>query len=193
MAIKGDKLRIFRVTEEYVEYLRTFDDQVHKHDDKKNTTPYLGIVLNINGFDYYAPMTSPKAKHKHMNDSYDFIKIKNGSYGAINLNNMIPILKGELIEFDISTLTDEFKKNIFQNQAGFIRRNSKYIQDTAEILYNMIINDKINKEEKLVARCCNFKLLEEKSQLYYLSKATIASVAITSVVNVKEIEENIKI
>lgn len=55
----------------------------------KAKRPFLGIVLTINDFSYYAPLTSPKPKHIKMKDQIDFIKINDGHWGAINLNNMI--------------------------------------------------------------------------------------------------------
>jgi protein AbiQ len=39
-----------------------------------------------------------------MKNGKDFRKINNGIYGAINFNNMIPVVDAALIEIDISNL-----------------------------------------------------------------------------------------
>jgi len=51
--------------------------------------------LEINGFYYFAPLSSFKFKRKKMKKSVDFIKIKD--YAVININNMIPVAKEQLI------------------------------------------------------------------------------------------------
>lgn len=48
--------------------------------------------MRVNGFDYFAPLSSFKDKHKTMKESVDFLKVKD--YAVINLNNMFPVVKG---------------------------------------------------------------------------------------------------
>lgn len=52
-----------------------------------------GILFKIDTFEYFAPLSSPKLKHIKMKNTLDFLKIKNGELGAINFNNMIPVMK----------------------------------------------------------------------------------------------------
>lgn len=47
---------------------------------------YIGIILEVKGIKYFAPLSSFKNKHKQMKEGVDFIKIKD--YAVINLNNM---------------------------------------------------------------------------------------------------------
>lgn len=75
----------------YCDYLRKTDPRVPYTMDGKSTRPFVGIVLCIGSFQYYAPLTSPNPKHLHMKNQLDFLKINHGQWGAINLNNMIPI------------------------------------------------------------------------------------------------------
>ena len=56
---------------------------------------------------YYAPFTSPKPKHLKMKNGKDFRKIKQGEYGAINFNNMIPVPDSTLILIDIANIADQ--------------------------------------------------------------------------------------
>ena len=66
-----EKLKLYTVDDDYIEYLKHFDKQVmfSKGDDYLTDRKYLGVVLEINGFKYFAPLSSPK-------DSYYFYKIR---------------------------------------------------------------------------------------------------------------------
>lgn len=59
--------------------------QLHQQHERK----YIGIVLEVNGFHYFAPLSSFKQKHLNMQERIDFIKIHN--YSVININNMFPV------------------------------------------------------------------------------------------------------
>ena len=55
-------MKLYAVTDEYINYLRMFDNRVYdnKEDKRKVMRKYLGIVLKINQLNYYIPMSSPK-------------------------------------------------------------------------------------------------------------------------------------
>lgn len=77
----------YTVETEYCDYLRKVDPCVPYTMVQKSVRPFVGIVFSVNQFQYYAPLTSPKPKHLHMKNQIDFLKIKEGEWGAINLNN----------------------------------------------------------------------------------------------------------
>lgn len=58
----GGKMKLYSVTDRYIDYLRQFDYKVYdnKEDRRKVMRKYLGIVLTINEMNYYIPMSSPK-------------------------------------------------------------------------------------------------------------------------------------
>lgn len=82
-------MKLYNVTDAYVDYLRQFDSKVP--DNKAEKRPFVGIVFSINGYNFFAPLSSPKPKHRGMKNMPDFHKINSGLQGAINFNNMIPI------------------------------------------------------------------------------------------------------
>ena len=55
-------MKLYEVTDRYINYLRKFDKRVYdnKENNRKVMRKYLGIVLKINGLNYYIPMSSPK-------------------------------------------------------------------------------------------------------------------------------------
>ena len=96
-------MKFYNIKDEYINYLKKYDAKVV--DNKKGKRPYVGVVLEIDGIKYYTPFTSPKEKHRKMKNTKDFRKINQGIYGAINFNNMIPVVESALLLIDI----DEWK------------------------------------------------------------------------------------
>ncbi len=158
------KLRIVRVDSDYCDYLRKFDNKVAYNKNEKELRPFIGILFEINECEYFAPLSSPKPKHKNMKNTIDFLKIKNGELGAVNFNNMIPVKKKNylLIDLNKQVLTENELKyqKLLINQLEWLNENYAQIKAKSLKLYNLYNSDKIPGNIKL--RCCNFKLLEEK-------------------------------
>ena len=98
-------MKFYNIKDEYINYLKKYESKVA--DNKKGKRPYVGVVLEIDGIKYYTPFTSPKEKHRKMKNTKDFRKINQGIYGAINFNNMIPVVESALVLIDIDELEDE--------------------------------------------------------------------------------------
>lgn len=162
-----NKLKLYQIKDDYIKHLRKFEPKVMENKPQGKRRPYVGAVIEINGFKYYVPLTSPKEKHLTMKNSLDFLKINGGIYGAMNINNMIPVNDKDIIQFDIKTEVDETYKNILENQARFIKSNSKKIIDNAGKLYDRVV---IRKQAHYISKCNDFKLLEEKCKEYNLQK-----------------------
>ena len=172
-------LQWYIVNKKYVKYLKFFDNKIENIDYQSNLKPFIGIILNINNFNYYVPIYSPKGKHYRMKDGIDFIKIKKEDriLGVLNLNNMIPILnkyvkvlKYNEIEKYRTFKTDREKKTyiaLLNSELKII--NSKYeeINRNAIKLYEEKIK---NPNSKVSRRCCNFKFLETKLNQYILNQ-----------------------
>lgn len=153
-------MKICRIKEKYINFLRKYDDKVLFN--KNETRPYIGVLFNIGEIKYFAPLSSPKNKFLHMKNYIDFIKIDNGRLGAINLNNMIPVVKDAILDFKINEVCDKEYKNLLYNQLSYINSNSNLIIKNATNLYNKVNNF----NSRVKDRCINFKLLEEKIKEY---------------------------
>ena len=158
-------LEFYNVSTEYCDYLRKYDSNVPYIMDNKANRPFIGVVLNINGNSYFAPLTSPKPKHLKMKNQVDFIKINEGKLGAINLNNMIPVNKDNIKKVDFSLIENSEYKNLLIDQLSWCNKseNKSVIISRASKLYNLLYT---NYSENLKHRCCNFKELERLSKLY---------------------------
>ncbi len=170
-------LSFYTVNADYCNYLRKFDKCVPYTMEQKSTRPFIGVLLNINNHTYYAPLSSPKPKHQKMKNQIDFIKINHGIYGAINLNNMIPIDSSLAYKINPNNIQrsydNEAYRNLLNNQLSWCNSNKDYIIKKANKLYNVIYTETANLN--LQNRCCNFKLLEQKCNEYQLSLTQTAT------------------
>lgn len=57
-----DNFKIYSVTDEYIDYLRIIEPNVYsnKVENRIHTRKYIGTVLEMNGYKYFVPMSSPK-------------------------------------------------------------------------------------------------------------------------------------
>lgn len=152
------RLELYTVDNRYFNYLREVEPRVPY---VKESRPFIGIVLKINYKNYFAPLGSPKEKHKTMRKQKDLIKIRNGELGVINFNNMIPIPISRCEKMDIDNIQDKKYKILLKDQLAWCNIHIHEIIKTAEKLYELICHsDKPN--TMLRNRCCDFKLLERK-------------------------------
>lgn len=159
----------YKVDSEYCDFLRETDRCVPYTMEQKTTRPFVGIVFTVNGFNYYAPLTSPKPKHLHMKNQIDFLKINGGEWGAVNFNNMIPVpfvnlTKIEMRISDADTKSDVDYKNLLSNQLSWCNSHREVILKQARKLYDTITQGRAR--ESLLSRCCNFHLLETQCSIY---------------------------
>ena len=162
----------------YVEYLKEFDDKVGNVDYGDDAFKvHTGIAYTIRDNKYYIPMCSKKAKHENMKNSIDFQKIEEVGtrrlLSVLNINNMIPVpdeyieeLKYDNIEKYRSFKNDKEKVDyiyILQLEMAAIQEMEDVLKEKAEKLYKKCEE---KPDSKLAQRCCNYKLLEEKSKEY---------------------------
>lgn len=55
-------MKIYSVSDKYINYLRKDFPNVYsnKENRRKHTRKYIGVVLELEGYHYYVPMSSPK-------------------------------------------------------------------------------------------------------------------------------------
>ena len=159
-----NKLRLYKIEIEYIKYLYTFDKRVQYNPNQPDAytekRPYLGIVLEVNEFDYFVPLEHPRLNHQKMKNNVYIFKIHNGKYGILGFNNMIPVQEKSLINFNIDKEKTSYKQ-ILISQYHFCNKHIQEIQEKARITY-----ERSQKIEFFKKVCCNFKLLEEKCKEY---------------------------
>jgi len=160
--------KIVRVNPEYCNYLIKFDNRVSYNEGAKELRPFVGILFVIDSCEYFAPLASPKPKHKSLKNTLDLIKIENGEFGVINFNNMIPVTKCNYEDYNLDVKSDDirekFRIELLTNQLRWLTSNKKEVLDRANLLYYLYKNNRL--PDNVRNRCCNFMLLEEKCNEY---------------------------
>ena len=58
-------MNFYKINEEYLDYLRKYEKKISFTKEDKQNRKFVGVVLQINNVDYYAPLSSMiKLKHK---------------------------------------------------------------------------------------------------------------------------------
>lgn len=153
--------RFYHISEHYIRYLHSIDSRVQYNKGQKR--PYVGVVLSIHGVEYYVPLESPKPNHANISNGGPVLKLNEGKLGIMGFNNMIPVTRSCLVEFDFADISDEKYRMLLINQLHFCNHNSELITKRAETTYRRQIEGKIPLYRKI---CCNFRKLEQKSRKY---------------------------
>lgn len=169
------------VDKEYIKYLIQFDSRVGYVEYGEKLKLHVGILLTVNRYNYYVPISSAKPKHQKMSNSLDFQKLIDNEtgflYAVLNLNNMIPVpgfcvtqLKYDQVE-QFRRFTSEKEKNdyiyLLQKEKNIFDGMEASLYGKAEKLYKKCIR---MPDSSLASRCCDFKLLEEKCDDYSICR-----------------------
>lgn len=155
-------MQLVYVHSDYISYLRRFDRRVRMN---KSHRPYLGVVLAINGFQYFAPLES-STPGKRINSQlgynvWDNPNTDDDPISYLLLNDMIPVDEGLYMPIDFDTeKQNNFKKyTLLLAEENYIRTRKSGIVKRAGKVY-------FNRTEKHIPfidkMCLDFKQLETK-------------------------------
>ncbi len=117
----------------------------------------MGVILTINGFKYYAPVTHYK-KQKPNNILIDIKSdYKNPVKGSVRLNYMFPVLDRYITQVDIGKIIDEKQRRLVHKELRFCIENEDNIYQTALRTYLEVI---LGTNQELTDNSVDFKLLE---------------------------------
>ncbi|MFZ7203385.1 type III toxin-antitoxin system ToxN/AbiQ family toxin [Avibacterium avium] len=155
-----DKLKLYRVADHYLDFLREVEPKVPANKDNGKDRPFVGIVLFINGVKYVAPLSS------QIRSSQSDFKIKSGDEqkATIRFAYMFPVVDSALIEIDY---TEEFKIDLkytalLIKEDLYINQHKARIHQIATKTYTNTITRRFGFEKF----CCNFTKLEERYKSY---------------------------
>ena len=168
--IKLKKLNFYIIDDDYIKYLSEFDRHIAYNKNEKR--PYIGVVIIVEEHYYFAPMFSPKVKHKTYKDNLTFFKIVNSKnkndLGIIRFSDMIPVPQECVSLLDVTDKSYAYRR-LLSEQYKYINRpeNKQKIMDKAEKIYNIVTGTSKGKMAKFYkSLSCDFKLLEEKCLNY---------------------------
>ena len=159
-----ENIKLYEVNADYIDYLSAYAPHLfqNKKPGQNNERKYIGIVFQINGLDYFAPLSSFKQKHHRMKEAVDFIKVKD--YAVINLNNMFPVLLTERKYVDIRNERDPHYRALLLAEYRFIKSIQEKIRKNAQNVYKIKIKD--GTSSALAKRCNDFLVLEKACKEY---------------------------
>lgn len=159
-----NKLKLYEINPQYLNYLHSIDNKVSLEHEHANKRKFIGIVLEINNIKYFAPLSSPKEKHKLLKDNIDIYKIKNGELGIINFNNMIPVDEALAAMVDLSKIKQIKYKYLMLEQLRIFNRDYAKILKKAKKIYSLRYKKYFNQNIK--NRCCDWLKLEQALSKY---------------------------
>lgn len=157
-------LKFYEVDGDYINYLREYgDNKVPMIDYEEHKKFFCGIVLNINNFNYFAPVSSYNKNVK----SVFLIKDKNKltrkleAISSLRFSFMFPCPKEYLTIKDFSKEDIKYRR-LLEKELHFCNVNIEKIKKKADEIYKLGSNSNMREKYNI----CNFKLLEEKCMEY---------------------------
>lgn len=162
--------RFYDIDENYVKYLQTIDKQIPNIHYTSNNKFVCGVVLEINGIKFYAPISHTIKKFQTSMLIYD----KNRPISSIRFSFMMPAYDEVLTEKDFKkiSLQNPNYANVILAEYNYCRNNIIAIYNKAKAVYKI----GCNKNHKLNYTCCDFLKLEQEYNKYndYLQRLQAA-------------------
>jgi protein AbiQ len=169
---------IFSVENNHVKYLQSFEKHVYSNEDPTytQTRKYVGYVIEINGWKYYIPLSSPKPGDYNPDrtvkeSSLGIMRIKDSSdntnmtfHGTLRISHMIPVPDFCLIPYDVNGEKNLMYRLLLLSQISFIKLSESDIIRRAKILYGQKTSGKCT--SKYISVTLDFRLLEGKAALW---------------------------
>ena len=152
-------LKFYEVDSEYIKYLKeNGDDKIPNIEYKKHKKFFCGIVLTINNFNYFAPVSSYNKKvHTSfliMDKDKETKKLK--PISSLRFSFMFPCPTEYLSQKDFSK-EDEKYRNLLRKELRYCNKNREKIKKLANEVYKLGLKEETRKKFNI----CNFKKLEE--------------------------------
>ena len=148
--------KFYNIDEDYVKYLQKIDKQVPNIHYRTNNKFVCGVVLEIKGIKFYAPIS-------HITKRYQTsLVIYNGNHpiSSIRFSFMIPAYDDVLSELNFAQIskTDKRYADLVRAEYDYCKRKKEDIIKKAQSVYKI----GCNKNHRLNYACCDFPKLERE-------------------------------
>lgn len=153
-------IKFYEVDKKYIDYLKKTDRKVPNISYNKHDKFMCGVVLNIEGRKYYAPVSS-FAKRQRTN-----VLIKNNAgkvTSSIRFSFMFPVPDDKITEKDFSQESDITYRRLMMEEYKYCNQHEDEILDKAQYIYKSVTQDK---NPLMIKNCCNFTKLEAAYDRY---------------------------
>lgn len=152
-----EQLDFCEVSADYIAYLHGFDSKVPLVDYSKTSKHdkfMCGIVLSVNGHNYFAPISSFATQQR----TNVVITNENGKpISSIRFSFMIPVPSGVVSVKSIKNEPSIEYRRLLNLELRFCRKNEKAIRRMAKHIHNIVVN---GKDPIMAKNCCDFSKLE---------------------------------
>ncbi|MBQ9709300.1 MAG: type III toxin-antitoxin system ToxN/AbiQ family toxin [Clostridia bacterium] len=147
-------LKFYDIETNYINYLKTIDCQIPDITYLTNNKFVCGVVLDINGITYYAPVSHTTKKYRTNQLIYD----KGQPISSIRFSFMFPAPQSVLTQKDFKQIraVDPHYADIITAEYRYCAANEYSICQKAKSVYNI----GCNKNHPMNYTCCDFKKLE---------------------------------
>lgn len=175
-------MKLYEISDNYTNYMQQYFYSTmleNKEESRKHTRKYIGVLIEINGYKYFAPLSSPKKsdyQNGKIRDSSSIVlrMVKNYStspvlLGTIKINNMIPVPDTEIILYDYVAEKDIRYRKLIEDELDWINHNITMIRKVAKGVYKSKMNEKFSRNDKNARyydSITPFKDAEEKCSLW---------------------------
>ncbi len=185
MTVRFDNLGFYNVDTRYLQYLNTIEPEVQFTQEKDYTQkPFLGILVIIDTYTYFIPLTSGKPKHAkwknvgpahyliyeqvpkaelRKRDIYKSISETDALqiFAALDLKKMIPVADGLYSRIEFAKLEDQKYADLLEKEYRFCQK----IQDGILSKVTQIYREQ-KETGKVYPMYCNFSRLEDACNQY---------------------------
>ena len=153
-------IRFYDVDKNYINFLRGIDRQIPNLSYEPHDKFVCGIVLEVNGINYYAPISHFNTPQKTNIPIYDKDKV----ISTVRFCFMFPAPSEVLKEknFKAISTTDEKYANLLNTEYEYCKNHMDDLQKRAKSVYKI----GCNKNHYLNHTCCDFKKLESEYSKY---------------------------
>ena len=178
--IEALKYGFYTVDPDYLEYLNKVDSEVYYNPSYRNSIkPFIGVIVGIENYNYFIPVSSAKEKHKRWKNVSDehfiiyevidnSVSIQGDIYkyysdtekmhilSVLDIKKMIPVPTGYYEQVVFDELDDDRYKDLFEKEYAFCLSIKDKVLNKVQKIYNN------QKETGIVRRAnCNFEKLED--------------------------------
>jgi protein AbiQ len=154
-------INFYEVDKNYIKYLQQYEPKIPNMEYHTNQKFVCGIVLRINQYNYYAPISSNKKKQR----TNILIKDLDGTtLSSIKFSFMFPANFNYLKKMNFQDIRkqDPAYYNLLLKEYDFCKSNQSKIESRAKQVYKMGCNP----DHYCYNVCCKFHLLEQKYRDY---------------------------
>ncbi len=163
-------LNFYYIDNTYIQYLRTYDKKIPEMGYNSHDKFICGVVLQIKGMNYYAPISSNKTVYR---TSYA-IKYRENILGTIRFSFMFPADDNliKMVNFNEIYKEDSAYAELLRTEWRHCIAHEDIILRKAMSVYSI----GRNKNHKLNYTCCDFKVLEDAYQQWLSNRNDAAQI-----------------